>query len=108
MHVHHKERVSFLFHPVTHQNLLSWLPPPCCWTPSAGDALKSEQEAKAGLQAVTSSLRSRIANMAATREAHNQQLSGQINKLRAQLDKSKKMQGESQSQVGPAVLCCAD
>jgi hypothetical protein len=43
--------------------------------------------------------------MAATREANNQQLSGQISKLRAQLDKSKKLQNESQSQVGPAVLC---
>lgn len=67
----------------------------------AGDALKSERQEKAGLQAAAVSLKSRIANMAATREAHNKQLTGQIDKLRAQLDKSKKVQHESQHQVSP-------
>jgi chromosome segregation ATPase len=46
------------------------------------------------------SLQDRIANMAATREAGNKQLSGQIQKLRQQLDKSKRLQHESQAQVG--------
>jgi hypothetical protein len=65
----------------------------------AGDALRNEREEKASLQSVTSVLKSRIANMAATREAHNKQLSSQIDKLRSQLDKSKKVQHESQHQV---------
>jgi hypothetical protein len=65
----------------------------------AGDALRNEREEKASLQSVTSSLKSRITNMAVTREAHNKQLSSQIDKLRSQLDKSKKVQHESQHQV---------
>jgi hypothetical protein len=65
----------------------------------AGDALRHEREEKVTLQCVTSSLKARITNMAATREAHNKQLSSQINKLRSQLDKSKKVQHESQHQV---------
>jgi len=49
---------------------------------------------------VTAGLQQRIHNMAATREAGNKLLSSQIDKLRCQLDKSKKLQHQSQAQVG--------
>jgi hypothetical protein len=68
-------------------------------TRAAGDALEVEQEEKKRLQLAAMSLQDRIANMAATREAGNKQLSGQIQKLRQQLDKSKRLQHESQAQV---------
>lgn len=69
-----------------------------------GDALQAEREEKHALQAKSTSLRTRIANMAATREAGNKQLTSQIQKLRQQLDRSKQVQHQSQTQVRPSTM----
>ncbi len=66
---------------------------------SAGDALEAEREEKRRLQAKSTSLKTRIANMAATREAGNKQLTSRIEELRQQLDRSKQASHESLAQV---------
>lgn len=75
-----------------------------CCVLHTGDALQAEREEKRALLANTSSLRTRITNMAATREASNKQLTSQLERLRQQLDRSKQVQHESQTQVRRLLL----
>jgi hypothetical protein len=60
----------------------------------------SERERAKALESVTTSLQGRVHSMASTSEAGNKQLTGQIAKLRQQLDQSKRTQMAAQHQVG--------
>lgn len=76
------------------------VPAPPAEITRTGDALLSERERAKVTEGTTAALQQRVHNMAATSEEGNRQLTGQINKLRQQLDKTRRVQLDSHQQVG--------
>lgn len=66
----------------------------------AGDALQNERARTKRLESTTAELQQRISNMASVRELSNKHLSSQLDRLRSQLEASKRRQQESAAQVG--------